>query len=155
MERTELTPSFSLRLSRLPKVVEGKKKARPPVQLGSLIRDPLTFVLVKTLAPKAKHSVRSCPIILPGDGRSQFHQLRRGEPLLEPLAQFWSHLRRRCRDRVRQFQHKFFIRREEVAFRVPVQVADLIVAQACASATGRVNVDSKRTFHQLGRTNLS
>src|SRR5438270_5659846 len=43
MERTELTHSLSLRLARLPKIVKGQKTARPPVQLGLVIRDPLTL----------------------------------------------------------------------------------------------------------------
>jgi hypothetical protein len=116
---------------------------------------PLSLGLVEPFAPKPKHAIRSCPIILPRDCRGQFNQLWRGEALLQPLAQFRSHIRRCRRNRVRHFQHKLFVGRKQVAFRIPVQVADLIVAQACDSASGRVNVDSKRTFHQLGCANLS
>jgi hypothetical protein len=113
------------------------------------------FRLVKPFAAKSKHSIGSCPVILPGDCRSQFHQLRRREPLLQSLPQFGSHLGGRSRNGVCQFQDQLFIGRKEIAFRIPVQIADLVVAQACPSAPGRVNVDSKRAFHQLGRANLS
>jgi hypothetical protein len=113
------------------------------------------FWLVKSFAPKAKHPIRPCPIILPRNGSRKFHQLRRGEPLLQPFTQFWCHFRRRRRDRVRHFQDQFFVGRKKIAFRIPVQVADLLVTQACASAAGRINVDSKRAFNQFGCANLS
>ena len=74
---------------------------------------------------------------------------------MQPLTQLRSHPRRRRRDGVCHFQHQLFVGGEKIAFRVPVQVAYLIVTQACESAAGRINVDSKRALHQLGRANLS
>src|SRR5690348_9583701 len=106
--------------------------------------------LIKPLALKPKYPVRSRPIIFPGNGRCQFHQLRGGKALLQARAQLWSHARRSGSDGVRQFQHQFFIGVEEVALVVVVEVAKLIVADSLASAYSRVDVNSKRTFHQLG-----
>jgi hypothetical protein len=112
------------------------------------------FWLIEILAAKSEYSVRARAIILPGYGCSQFHQLRSGKPLLQSPTQLLCNFRRRGRQGVRQFQYELFIGREKVAVSVPVEVADLFVAQPCVSATGRVNVDSKRTLHQLGCANL-
>jgi hypothetical protein len=38
---------------------------------------------------------------------------------------------------------------------VPVQIADLLVTQACRLTCGRVDVDSKRALNQLGGANLA
>ncbi len=54
-----------------------------------------------------------------------------------------------------KFQHQLLISAKQVAFRIPVQVPYLIIADACSSATGRVDVDSKRTFHLLGGADLA
>jgi len=85
------------------------------------------FWLIEILTAKAKHSVRPRTIILPGDGRCQFDQFWRREPLLQPLTQFGNYFRRRRSNGVRQFQHQFFVSREKIAFRIPVQIADLLV----------------------------
>ncbi len=43
---------------------------------------------------------------------------------------------------------------EQVVFRVPVQVANLVIADANSPASGRVDVDSKGALYQLGRADL-
>jgi hypothetical protein len=120
-------------------------------QRGSFV---LRFWLIEIFAAKTEHPVGACPIVFPRNGCSQFHQLRSGKPLLQSPTQLLCNFRRRGRQGVRQFQDQLFLGREKVTLSVPVEVADLIVAQTCASAPGRVNVDSKRTLHQLGGANL-
>jgi hypothetical protein len=64
-------------------------------------------------------------------------------------------LSRRCRNGIRQFQHQLLVGIKDIAFAVPIQVTDLLVTQSCRLTCGRVDVDSKRTFNQLGGTNLA
>ena len=59
-----------------------------------------------------------------------------------------------CGDCVGEFQHQLLIVTEKIAVLVVVQIAELLVAQAHCSAAGRVNVNSKRTLHQLGGADL-
>src|SRR5215831_13332104 len=136
-----------LRLALVPQAELARRSARQIRK--SLVklyhyRSGFLFWLVKAFTAKSKHTVGPRSVVLPGDGRSQFHQLWRGEALLQPLPQFGRYLGGRSGNGVRQLQHQLFIGRKEIAFRVPVEVAELIIAQACASAPGRVNVDSKR-----------
>ena len=37
---------------------------------------------------------------------------------------------------------------------MPIQITDLLITQACRLTCGRIDVNSKRTFHQLGRPDL-
>ena len=110
---------------------------------------------VETRTLKAKNSVRACPIVFPGDGAAQFHQLRCGEALAQPLTEFICHLGRRGGHGIRQFQNQFLVGIKQIAFTVPVKVADLFITQACRLTCGRIDVDSKRTLNQFGRANLS
>jgi hypothetical protein len=110
--------------------------------------------LVKALAAKTKHAVGSRPVIFPGDSCGQFDQLRRGKPLLQALPQVRRYFCRRSGNCISQFQYQLFLGTKQIAFGIPVQVLDLLVTDACASAPGRVDVDSKRAFHQFGRAYL-
>jgi hypothetical protein len=110
---------------------------------------------VKALAAEAKDAVRSRTIVLPRNRRTQLDELRRTEPLLQALAQFRSHIRRSRSNRIRQFENELLVGVEEIAFLVPVQVSNLLVGQARRLTCGGVDIDSKRTFHQLGGANLS
>src|SRR5215472_579884 len=114
----------------------------------------LVLGFIEAFAAEAKHAIRSCPVVLPRDSGGQFDQLRGGKPLLQPLAQLRRDARRRDREGVRQFEHQLLVAVEQIAFRVPVQVADLLVADSDCSATGGVNVDSKRALDLLGDANL-
>jgi hypothetical protein len=120
-------------------------------QRGSFV---LRFWLIEIFAAKAEHPVGARAIVFPRNGRCQFHQLRGRKPLLQSPTQLLCNFRRRGRQGVRQFKDQLFLGREKVTFRVPVEVANLIVAQTCGPAPGRVNVDSKRTLYQLGCANL-
>lgn len=111
--------------------------------------------LVKPFAAETEHAVGARAVVLPGDGCAELDQLRRGEAPLQPLSQFRGHARGGRRNSISQLQHQLLIRIEQIALRVPVQVADLIVRDADPSASGRVDVDSKRAFNQLGGANLA
>jgi hypothetical protein len=64
-------------------------------------------------------------------------------------------LRRRCRYCIRKFQNQLLVGIKQIAFAVPVQIADLLITQSCRLTCGRVDVNSKRALNQLGGTNLS
>jgi len=105
------------------------------------------FVLgfIEAFAAEAKHAVGSRPVVLPGDSSSQFDQLRSGKPLLQPLAELRRDSRRRNRECVSQFEHQLLVAVEQIAFRIPVQVADLIVADSdCSAAETRLVLSSAR-----------
>jgi hypothetical protein len=74
---------------------------------------------------------------------------------LQPFAQFGRDLCRRSSDGVGEFQDQLLVAVEEIAFLIPVQTADLFIAQSCRLTCGRVDVDSKRAFHQLGCADLA
>jgi hypothetical protein len=112
------------------------------------------FTLVEPRAFKPKHLIRARPIIFPRNRRAEFDQLRRGKPLAEAGPQLVGHLRRRGGDSVGQFQHQLLVGIKQIAFAVPVQIADLLVTQSCRLTCGRVDVNSKRALNQLGGTNL-
>jgi hypothetical protein len=109
---------------------------------------------VKALAAEAKDAIGARAVIFPSNRRTQLHELRRCEPLLQALAQLGSDIRRSRSDCIRQFENEPLVGVEEVAFLVPVQVANLLVRQARRLTCGGVDIDSKRTFHQLGSAYL-
>ena len=74
---------------------------------------------------------------------------------MQPLAEFRRDLCRRGREGVGQFQHQLLVAVKEIAFLVPVQIADLLIAQSCRLTCGRVDVNSKGAFHQLGGADLA
>jgi len=114
----------------------------------------LVFGLVEAFAPKSEDPVGACTVILPCDGRSQLDELRGGKALFQTPAQIVADARRGGGNGVGKLQDQFLVAVEQIALLVPVQIADLIVSEADRSASGRVDVDSKRTFHQLGGADL-
>jgi hypothetical protein len=81
--------------------------------------------------------------------------LRGGEAFFQAPAEVVTDARRGGGEGIRQLQNQFLVGVEEVAFLVRVQVTNLIVADAYGSASGRVDIDSKGAFHQLGGANLA
>jgi hypothetical protein len=111
--------------------------------------------LVETLATEAEHAIGSRPIILPGNSRSQLHQLRRRKTLLQAFSQFRRYARGCSRDRVSKLQYQLLVSIKQITLGIPVQISDLIVRDPDPSAPGRVDVDSKRTFDEFGSANLA
>ena len=73
---------------------------------------------------------------------------------MQALALLRCDARRRDRESVRQFEHQLLVAIEQIAFLVPVEVADLLVADSSRSADGRADVDSKRALDLLGHAKL-
>ena len=119
------------------------------------LRGEIFRFLIEPLAAETKYAIGTRPIILPGNRPTQFYELRSGEALAQPLAQTVGHLGRRGRHCICQFQHQLLVGIKQVAFAMPVKIADLLFTQACRLTCGRVDVNSKRTLNQLGRSNLS
>jgi hypothetical protein len=109
---------------------------------------------VKAFAFESKYPVATRAVILPGDGSAQLYKLWRREPRFQSFAELRRYTRRSRRYGIGKLQDEFLIGIEEITVSVVVQVADLVVAESSYSAAGRVDVDSKRTFHQLGRAKL-
>jgi len=126
----------------------------PVDNLGALTRNRILFRtgrrLVEAFAFKPKHPIGAGTVIFPGNGGSQLHQFGSRKSGAQTFPQFRSHFRGSGRNCIRKFEHQLLISIEKAAFLIPIQVAQLIVADACLSASGRVNVNSKRTFNQLG-----
>jgi len=69
---------------------------------------------------------------------------------VQAVPQLRRHFCGRGSDGIGQFEYQLLIRIEEIAFLKPIQVTELIVADARLSASGRINIDSKWTLNQLG-----
>ena len=111
--------------------------------------------MIESFAAKSEHAIGARTIVLPGNGCAKFHQLWGGKSLLQPLAQLRRDARGRGGEGVGQFQHQFLVAVKDIALLMPIQVANLLIAQSCRLTCGRVDVNSKRALNQFGGANLS
>jgi hypothetical protein len=74
---------------------------------------------------------------------------------LQSLAEVLADRGRSCGDGVSELQHQLFIAVEEIALVPEIQVAELFIGDSCPPPRGRVDVNSKRTFDQLGGAHLA
>lgn len=109
---------------------------------------------VKILAFKAEDAVGTGAVVFPGDSRGKLDQFGGGKALFQPGAQIVADPGRRGGHRIGQLQHQLFVVAEKRAFAIQVETEDLLVADSRGSASGRVDIDSKRALHQFGRPDL-
>jgi hypothetical protein len=99
---------------------------------------------VQIIALDVEDSVPSCAIIFERDLRAQLHQLFLGELFLQTRIQIVRDIRGRISHRVSQLDDKAF-RVIEWGPIIAEHSEQFVIAQACFSAHGRINIYSKRT----------
>lgn len=109
---------------------------------------------IKAFAAEPEHPVGSGAVVFPGDGRSQLYKLGSRESLLELPAQIFAYPCGRDGEGIGQRQNQFLVAIEQVAFLIPIQVANLIIADSDCSASSGVDVDSKRALDLFRHSNL-